>query len=414
MPGILSKAVLALLVVALLTQAPSAAPSRPFEERYRSMTWEEIVAEAKGQTVFWFMWGGSARINSYVNGFVAPVVKRVWDINLKQVPINDTVEAVNKVLGEKQAGKIADGAVDLIWINGENFRTAREAKVLFGPWSDLIPNSKFIDWQDPGVAFDFGYPVEFHESPWGSAQFVMEYDSAKVPRPPTTIDGLLRWIRENPGKFAYPAPPDFTGSVFVRHIFYWAAGGPKRLLGPFNESVYNEIAPKTWQTLNEIEPFLWRRGATYPESSTKQVDLFADGEVFFNMTYGPGRASNLILTGKYPRTVRTFVFDTGTIGNTNYVAIPFNSAHKAGAMVVANFLISPEAQLEAAKPDVMAWLTPLAVSKLPKQWQDRFAALPRHEATLPASVLNARKLPELQATWLTRIERDWVANVLQR
>jgi putative spermidine/putrescine transport system substrate-binding protein len=131
------------------------------------------------------------------------------------------------------------------------------------------------------------------------------------------------------------------------------------------------------------------------------------------MTYGPARAANMILTGRYPRTARTYVFDTGTIGNTNYVAIPFNSPNKAGAMVVANFLISPEAQYEAGKPDVLGQVTPLAFDRLPKVWQDRFAQIPRHESTLPADVLNKRKLPELQATWLTRIERDWVANVLQ-
>jgi len=264
------------------------------------------------------------------------------------------------------------------------------------------------------VGYDFGYPVEYYESPWGSAQFVMEYDSAKVPNPPRTIDGLLAWIRQNPGKFTYPAPPDFTGSVFVRHIFYWAAGGPQKLLGPFNESVYNEVAPKAWKALNDIKPSLWRGGTTYPEGAPKHLDLFADGEVLFNMNYSPGRAANMIATGRYAKSVRTYVFDTGTIANTNYLGIPFNAANKAGAMVVANFLLSPEAQFEAAKPDVLGQVTPLAITRLPREWQEKFGSLPRHEATLPVEILSKRKLPEMQAPWLQRIERDWVTNVLQR
>ena len=407
-------AVIVLVVaLALLAPAPSAAPARPFEDRYRSMSWEEIVAEARGKTVFFHMWGGSATRNTYVNDFVARTLRILYNIDLKQVPVTDIVQTVNKVLGEKQAGR-RDGSADLMWINGENFRTARQADLLFGPWADMLPNSKYIDWDHPSIAFDFGYPVNYYESPWAGAQFVMEYDSAKVQSPPATIDALFNWIRANPGRFAYPAPPDFTGSVFVRHVFYWAAGGPRRLLGPFNESVYSEVAPRAWRALNEIKPSLWRRGQTYPESSVKHLDLFADGEVFFNMTYGPGRAANMILTGRYPRTVRTYVFETGTIGNTNYVAIPFNSPNKAAAMVVANFLISPEAQYEAAKPDVLGQTVPLSIDRLSKVWQDRFAQLPRHEATLSPEVLNRRKLPELQAPWLLRIERDWIANVLQR
>jgi putative spermidine/putrescine transport system substrate-binding protein len=412
----------ALLLVASLLAPPAprtlpaahAAPARPFEDRYRSMSWDEIVTEARGQTVYFHMWGGSATRNTYINDFVARTVKILYNIDVKQVPVTDIVQTVNKLLGERQAGKLRDGTADLMWLNGENFRTAKEGRVMFGPWSDLLPTHKWIDWDHPSVGMDFGYPVDFYESPWGSAQFVMEYDSAKVPNPPRTMDALFEWAKANPGRFTHPAPPDFTGSVFVRHVFYWAAGGPRRLLGPFNDAVYGEVAPKTWRALNDLRPSLWRRGATFPDSSTRHLDLFAEGEVWFNMTYGPGRAANLILTGRYPRTTRTYVFDTGTIGNTNYVGIPFNAANKAGAMVLANFLISPEAQYEAAKPEVLGQVPALAIDKLPKVWQDRFAALPRHEATLPVEVLSRRKLPELQSSWLTRIERDWIANVLQR
>ncbi len=57
------------------------------------------------------------------------------------------------------------------------------------------------------------------ESPWGSAQVVMMYDSQKTPLPPQSIPDLITWIKANPGRFTYPAPPDFTGSAFVRHVF---------------------------------------------------------------------------------------------------------------------------------------------------------------------------------------------------
>lgn len=392
----------------------TAAGAGSFESGYRSMTFDQIAAAAKGGTVNWYMWGGDDSINTYVNGFVAQHLKDQYGITLKQVPVKDTAEVVNKVLGEKQAGKNNDGAVDLIWINGENFRTMKEGQALFRNWADLLPSQKFVDWTNPAVANDFGYPVEYDESPWGAAQFVMEYDSAKVPDPPKTVDALLKWACDNKGKFTYPAPPDFTGSVFVRHAFYAAAGDYTKLLGAFDEAKYAEVAAKTWQTLNDAEPCLWREGQTYPESNTKLYDLFANGEVWISMSYGPAHAANEIAKGHFPKTTRTWVFDSGTIGNTNYLAIPYNSPNKAAAMIAANFLLSPDAQYEGARPEVMGWSTPLTPSLLPQDALAKFNSIPRDPATLDGDALAKHKLAELQATWLTRIEKDWKTAVLEK
>jgi putative spermidine/putrescine transport system substrate-binding protein len=396
-------------------RSPSgAAQVESFEERFRSMSWEQIVAEARGQTVYWYMWGGSDLINRFVSGYVGRRLAEEYGVTLEMVPVTDATTFVNKVLGEKQAGRNGKGSVDLMWINGENFRTMRQAELLFGPYADRLPNLEYVNGDDPAVANDFGFPVEGYESPYGSAQVVMIYDSARVPDPPTTIEGLLNWIRRNPGKFTYPAMPDFTGSVFVRHLFYYAAGGYERLLGSFDQELYDEIAPRAWKLLNEIEPYLWRQGRTYPESHTALQDLFANGEVYFDMSYNPGEAASLISQGRYPESARTFVFGSGTIGNTHYVAIPFNSSSKAAAMVVANLLLDPSVQYEKARPDVWGDLTVLTVSKLPEEWRDRFEALPRPPAVLPPDVLSSHKIPELQATWLEAIEKGWVENVLQK
>jgi len=169
-----------------------------------------------------------------------------------------------------------------------------------------------------------------------------------------------------------------------------------------------------WDQLNELEPYLWREGQTYPENHARQQDLFANGEVYFDMAYNPAEASSWVEAGKFPETTRTFVFDSGTIANTHYVAIPYNSPNKAGAMVVANFLLSPEAQ--HSKADSANWgdFPAIEVSRLPEMWQEQFAALPRGVATLPDETLAANRLPELQATWRVAAERTCEAQVLQR
>ena len=121
----------------------------------------------------------------------------------------------------------------------------------------------------------------------------------------------------------------------------------------------------------------------------------------------------MIAQGRYPESTRTFVFDEGTIANTHYVAIPYNSPHKAAAMVVANFLLSPEAQLSKAQPENWGDLPVLNPSLLSAEDQAAFDAIPRGVATLSTEELAANRLPELQAPWLTAIEQAWETAVLQ-
>ncbi len=190
-----------------------------FAGERKILSWNEAVKTAKGQTVDWYMWGGSPAVNRYVNGFLAKKLKDKYDITLRQVPVKDIAEVVSKLVVEKQAGKESGGNVDLMWINGENFRTCKSNNLLYGPFADALPNIQYVDRTNPTIANDFGTPVENMESPWGSAQVVMIYDSARISRPPQSIPALIEWIHNNPGRFTYPAPPDFTGSVFIRHFF---------------------------------------------------------------------------------------------------------------------------------------------------------------------------------------------------
>ncbi len=378
------------------------------------ITWDQIVAKAKGGAANWFLYGGGQTTNEYVDKFVTPMMKEQFGITVKRVPLTATVDAVNKVLAEKQAGKTTDGSVDMIWINGENFRTMAEANILFGGWSKALPNAIYIPWNQPSVANDFGYSVNEREAPWGKAQFVMIYDSAKVQNPPTSFKALEEWMKANPGMFTYAAPPDFTGSVFVRHVFYEMTGGWQQFDGPFNEQRYTQKAPATWDYLNRIKPYLWQKGATYPEAQSKLDQLFADGEVSFTMSYNTNAASQAIAKGAYPRSVRSYVLDAGTIANTHYQAIPFNAANKEAAFVLANFLESPAAQIEKAKIEVWGDAPVVDPNTLLPADKATLLALPRGAATLPDAALAAKALPELQATYLLRIDKDWIANVLKK
>ena len=135
--------------------------------------------------------------------------------------------------------------------------------------------------------------------------------------------------------------------------------------------------------------------------------LLDDGEVDFSMAFNPAEASAAISAGTLPSSVRTFIPDAGSIGNTHFVAIPFNAAHKAGAQVVADFLMSPEAQAKKQDPEGWGDWTVLDVTALDAEDRERFDTLPRGVATLAPEELTP-VLPEPHPSWMTRIEAEWL------
>ncbi|MFN0115283.1 MAG: ABC transporter substrate-binding protein [Paracoccaceae bacterium] len=375
------------------------------------MTWDGIVAEARGGEVTWFMWGGADNINSYVTGYVAGILKDRYDITLNQVPLTDTVEAVNIVLGEKEAGVSDAGSVDLIWINGENFRTMKQGGLAWCGYVGKLPNNALVNWENAAIANDFGVPVDGCEVPWSRAQFAFAHDSARTPDPPRSISDLLGWVREYPGQFTYPAPPDFNGSVFVRHVFYHAAGGARDLQGDFDQAKFDAIAPKAWAILNGMKPYLWREGRTYPTSVARMNELFANREVALTFNYDPSQFGIAVESGIFPDTVRSYGLADGTIGNTSYTVIPFNSPNKAAAMVLQNLLLSGEAQLEKARPGVWGASPGIEMDRTDADIREAFAALSAHPSVVRADELAKNALPELQADWIAAIEKGWLENV---
>jgi putative thiamine transport system substrate-binding protein len=89
------------------------------------------------------------------------------------------------------------------------------------------------------------------------------------------------------------------------------------------------------------------------------------------------------------------------------VAIPFNAAAKEGAMVLANFLLSPEAQARKQDPRVWGGFTVLALAKLRPEDRRRFDDLELGIATLSPAELGTA-LPEPHPGWMTRIAGEWL------
>ncbi len=393
--------ILAVLPAGLGLAGRFSAPARAAE----SADWEAVLAAAAGQVVQFNAWGGDQRINDFIAWAGAEVESR-YDVALRHVKLADTAEAVSRVVAEKAAGQTSAGSVDLIWINGENFATMKAQDLLFGPFTERLPNMRFVDqYQNPTTVVDFTIPTEGLEAPWGMAQLVFFYDGARVSTPPRSMAQLWRWAQDNRGRFAYPAPPDFLGTTFLKQAFYETTADPTAALSPADERAGMAMAP-LWDFLDRLHPLLWREGRTFPKSSAEMRQLMADGETDIYFAFNPGDASSAIAQGILPETVRPFVPNAGSIGNTHFLAIPFNAPAKEGAMVIADFLLSPEAQARKENAEIWGDPTVLTLAALPPEERQWFDDLPRGPAT-PAPDELGRPLPEPHPSWVQALERGW-------
>lgn len=383
-------------LVALLPTATLAAPD--------PSNWDAVLEEGRGQTVYWHAWGGSTATNDFID-WLGDRVSDKYGVTLEHVKLTDTADAVTRVLSEKQVGADTGGAVDLVWINGANFATMKEADLLFGPFATDLPNYDLVA-EEGVVTTDFGMPVEGFESPWAKAQFVFMYDSADA-EPLDSMEALQEWAAENPGRFTFPQPPDFLGTTFLKQALVSLVNDPSVLQDPVDAHDFDEVTQPLWTYLDELTPNLWRGGAAYPSSGPAQFQLITDEEIDVAPSLSPSEASTAITNFQLPESVRTFVPDDGTIGNVSFVAIPYNSDAKAGAMIVANELLAPEVQLHAQDPDVLGYGTVLDMDKLAATQAQAFADLDLGVATLGPSALG-EALPEPDATWSKAIEAAWI------
>ncbi len=369
--------------------------------------WGAVLAEAKGQTVYWHAWGGDTKINDFI-AFIGAEVKARHDVTLEHVKLASTADAVARVLAERDAGQTTGGAVDLIWINGENFAAMKAQGLLHGPFAPALPNWPLVDTKGkPATVTDFTLPTEGFESPWAMAQLVFEYDSAKLAAPPRTLHELAAWLLANPGRFSYPQPPDYLGLTFLKQVLYGVLPDPAILQAPVDPASYDAATAPLWAFLDAIHPALWREAKAFPENEPALGQLLADGEIQIAFAFNPGRASAEIAAGNLPDTVRTFVLDGGTIGNASFVAIPFNAAHQAGAQVIANLILDPAIQAAAQDPATLGFQTVLNLAALTPDDRARFDALKLGVATLSPADLGPALL-EPHASWMVKVGEDWL------
>lgn len=400
---------ISLLIITLFTLFLFTSCSEKNTAQIDLTNYSDVEKAAEGTEVSFYMWGGSAEINKWVDEEVGNLLKSEYKMTLKRVPMDASI-FINKLLTEKAAKK-KTGTIDLIWINGENFKNAKEADLLYGPYAEDLPNFKnYIDKES--VNNDFGFPVDGYEAPYGKSYFVFEYDSEKLDRIPADFENLLSWTKTNPGRFTYPRPPDFTGSAFIRLAFYASNGGYDNFSGDFSKEKLDKGLENLFLYLNKLKPYLWQEGKVYPRDSAALDTLFEQNEIDFSMNYNVAHAQNKINSGQYPETVRTFVLKDSALYNLHFTGIPYNAPNKAGALLLSNLLMSPEIQLSKNDPANWGDLTVLNTTKLPLELQNSFNSINKGDAILGLDILYKEGVPEINADYLDAIETAWEREML--
>ncbi len=371
--------------------------------------WAEVERDGRGGVVYFNAWGGDDRTNAFI-AWAGERLRMLHGVTVRHVRLSDTSEAIARVVAERAAGRNSGGSVDLIWINGPNFLAMKRQGLLDGPLLDLLPNAALIDRSGKPTTTDFAEPTDGLEFPWRMAQVVFVHDRQATPQPPRSMRAMADWTAGRPGRLTHPVASDFMGGTFLKQALVELAPDPAALAAPVTDATYAAAVVPLWQWYAAVRPNLWRGGVEFPANGPAQSRLFQDGEIDLFISFNPAEAAVGIANGTLSDTARAYVLDGGTIGNCSFVGLPFNAANRAAALLLADFLLSPEAQAHAADPRILGAPTVLALERLSPADRARFEVGDAVPGMLSAAELGA-PLAEPHASWMTRLAGEWERRV---
>lgn len=358
--------------------------------------WKRTLAMAENETVYFNAWGGSKEINDYIR-WVGREVQKRHGIRLVHVKVADISSVVSRILAEKIAQKNEGGSVDMVWINGENFKAMKEANLLYGPFTQALPGFHRLNSQALQMDRDFTVPVEGLEAPWGVGQLNFIYDAARTPTPPKNAAALLAYAQTHPGRITYPMPPQFYGSSFLKQILLDLAEERASLYAPLQEEAFQRVTAPLWHWLDALHPLTWRSARAFPTGSAHMIQLLDDGQIDLAISFNPQDAAAKKKQGLLPDGAQFCTFDIGALTNSHFLAIPYNSDAKAAAQVIIDFLLSPEAQAKKADTNIWGDPTVLDIATLAPEERALFQAFPPLQ----------RSVAEPHPSWMTAMEREW-------
>jgi putative thiamine transport system substrate-binding protein len=353
--------------------------------------WQSIEQQADGETVYFHAWGGSQEINRYIQ-WAGQELKTRYNVTLNHVKVTDISETTTRLIAEKAAGKNTEGSVDLVWINGENFKSMKDNQLLFGPFVEGLPNWEYVDKTLP-VDIDFSEPTEGLEAPWGVGQLVFIYDEKNLHNPPQSFSEMLSYAKAFPNRLTYPRPPEFHGTSFIKALLIELTNNDPALKKAVTPESFERVTQPLWHYLDEFHKVAWRGGKQFPAGTAETLQLLDDGQIDLAITFNPNAVFSAQSGGTLAETTKAYAMDAGALSNIHFLAIPWNANASAGAKVAINFLLSPEAQ--SRKGDTNIWGDP---SVLNSQYLTGTAK----------NTQQFKSIDEPHPSWQNALEKEWL------
>lgn len=378
-------------LVSTLSILATAYASGTFAESSTNDHWTQIEQQAEGQTVYFHAWGGSQEINRYLQ-WAGKELQSQYGVTLKHVKVTDIAETTTRLVAEKAANKNTGGSVDMVWINGENFKSMKDNKLLFGPFTQNLPSWEFVDKTLP-IDVDFSEPTEGLEAPWGVGQLVFIHDSESLYNPPKSFSEMLSYAQAFPNKLSYPRPPEFHGTSFLKSLLIELTKNDATLQKPVNEDDFQLLTAPLWQYLDKFHKVAWRGGKQFPAGTSETIQLLDDGQIDLAISFNPNAVYSAQASGKLADTTKAYALENGALSNIHFLAIPWNSDASAGAQVAINFLLSPEAQ--SRKGDLNVWGDPSVLSS-------------QYLSGSAKNTQQFKSVGEPHPSWQAALEKEWL------
>ncbi|EGR2696895.1 ABC transporter substrate-binding protein [Vibrio parahaemolyticus] len=362
-----------------------------FADSSATSEWQKIEQQADGQTVYFHAWGGSQEINRYIQ-WAGKELKSRYNVTLNHVKVTDISETTTRLIAEKAAGKNSGGSVDMVWINGENFKSMKDNQLLFGPFVEGLPSWHYVDKSLP-IDVDFSEPTEGLEAPWGVGQLVFIHDEQTLHNPPRSFAEMLSYAKAFPNRLTYPRPPEFHGTSFIKALLIELTNNDPALQKPVTGETFEQITQPLWAYLDEFHKVAWRGGKQFPGGTAETLQLLDDGQIDLAITFNPNAVFSAQSSGNLAESTKAYAMDAGALSNIHFLAIPWNANASAGAQVAINFLLSPEAQ--SRKGNLNIWGDP---SVLSSQY-------------LTGSAKNTQQfksIAEPHPSWQSALEKEWL------
>ncbi|MGR5449316.1 ABC transporter substrate-binding protein [Vibrio sp. PNB22_3_1] len=353
--------------------------------------WQAIEQQADGQVVYFHAWGGSQEINRYIL-WAGKELKSRYNVTLNHVKVTDISETTTRIIAEKAAGKNSGGSVDMVWINGENFKSMKDNQLLFGPFVVQLPSWQYVDKTLP-VDVDFSEPTDGLEAPWGVGQLVFIHDEDTLNNPPRSFSEMLSYAKAFPNRLTYPRPPEFHGTSFIKSLLIEVTNNAPELQQPVTKETFASVTQPLWRYLDEFHRVAWRGGKQFPAGTAESVQLLDDGQIDLAVTFNPNAVFSAQSSGNLAESTKAYAMDAGALSNIHFLAIPWNANAIAGAQVAINFLLSPEAQ--SRKGDINIWGDP---SVLNSQYLTGTAKNTQH----------FKSIAEPHPSWQAALEKEWL------